>query len=284
MKVSLELAFKPMMPSLQPHNITDLYVMVDDMLPDISKPLGGRPSALTSGELVTILIWNTLVVRQKTIKDIYRWTAMYHSSEFPKWPTYSAFVNHCSRVTPLLMWTLRQLLADKADIRFMDSTMVEVCKLVRADRHKVARSVAKFGKNHQGWHYGFKLHASVDTKGRFCGLALTPANIHDTRAMPTILNKHTKIAVGDGGYTARVMREIIWENYGTIIISPPHPKQNKKVMTQWQHLLLKMRPKIESVFGYIKEHMHFVTSFPRSVRGYLFHYLRILIGYQLMVS
>jgi hypothetical protein len=148
----------------------------------------------------------------------------------------------------------------------------------------VARSVAKFGKNHQGWHYGFKLPASVDTKGRFCGLSLTPANVHDAQAMPNILNEYTKVAVGDGGYTARVMREHIREKYGTIIISPPHPKQNKKVITRWQHTLLRIRPKVETVFDYLKEHMHFVTSFPRSVKGYLFHYLRILLGYQVMVG
>jgi len=272
--------------SLQPHHIIDLYVWVDDILPTASnKSSRGRRTLLSDSELITILLWNSLtMVRQKNIKDIYRWLGMYHKKDFPKVPKYSAFVDHCHRITPLLWLVLQQLLAADAPLRFMDSTMVEVCKLVRADSHKVAKNIASYGKNHQGWHYGFKLHASIDNQGRFCGLALTPANIHDTRAIPIILNKYTKVAVGDGGYTARVMRDIIWENYGTIIISPPHPKQNKKVMTQWQHLLLRMRPKIESVFDYLKNHMHFVTSFPRSVKGYLFHYLRVLLGYQIMVG
>jgi len=26
--------------------------------------------------------------------------------------------------------------------------------------------MATFGRNHQGWHYGFKLHVSVDLEGR----------------------------------------------------------------------------------------------------------------------
>lgn len=269
--------------SLQPHHITDLYVLVDNLIPNIPKPLGGRPSILSNSEIATILIWNTLTVRQKMIRDIHQWVKMYHQHEFPRIPKYSAFIDHCHRITPLLIWLLEQLLAQQSPLRFMDSTMVPVCKKYRADSHKVAKNIAAFGKNHQGWHYGFKLHASIDREGRLCGLALTPANTYDAQMMPQILNRETQVAVGDGGYTARVMREYIWGIYGTIIVSPPHPKQKKKLITWWQHLLLKLRPKVESVFDYLKEHLGLVTSFPRSIKGYLFHYVRILLSYQIMM-
>jgi len=267
--------------SLQKHHITDLYVWVDDLLP-AKQSVKGRPVLLSDSELITILIWNVLVMRQKTLKDIYKWIEMYHREEFPRLPKYQGFVVCCHRTIPLLLWFLEQLLAKQTAIRFMDSTMLEVCKMVRADSHKTCKNIAQFGKNHQGWHYGFKLHASIDGQGRFCGLALTPANINDAQMMPKILNEHTKIAVGDGGYTASVMREKIWRIYGTIIVSPPHFKQRRKLSNWWQIMLLKMRPRIESVFDYLKEHLHLVSSFPRSVKGYLFHYLRILLGYQFM--
>ena len=271
--------------SLQKHHITDLYVWVDDNLPVIPKPLGGRPALLSNSELITILLWNMLSsTKQKTLKDIYKWTRMYHKDDFPKLPKYSAFIDHCHRVMHQLIYLLETLLYSKSPIRFMDSTMIEVCKLVRADSHKVAKNIARFGKNHQGWHYGFKLHTSIDNKGRLCGIAFTPANIYDAQMMPKILNKYAKIAVGDSHYGASVMRERIWKDYGTIIVAPPHFKQKKKLITWWQDVLLKLRPKIESVFDYLKEHLHLVTSFPRSIKGYLFHYLRILLGYQIMVS
>lgn len=51
-------------------------------------------------------------------------------------------------------------------------------------------------------------------------------------------------------------------------------------MSGLQFLLLNMRSKIESTFDYLKEHMHLVSSFPRSVNGYAVHYLRTLLGYQ----
>jgi len=268
--------------SLQSHHITDLYVWVDDLINSQEKSVG-RPSILSNNELITILIWNALTVRQKTLKGIYRWIKTYHKHDFPRLPTYNAFLDHCHRIIPLLLWFLEQLLTKETPIRFMDSTMVPVCKLYRADTHKVAKNTAKLGKNHQGWHYGFKLHASIDKQGRLCGLALTPANVHDAQKIPSLINKQTKIAIGDGGYTAKVMREHAWKTFGTMIISPPHYTQKKKLMTWWQNMLLKMRPKIESVFGYLKDHLNLVTSFPRSVKGYLLHYLRVLLGYQLLV-
>lgn len=267
---------------LQKHHITDLYVLVDELLPKESNPLGGRPTILNDSELITILLWNTIIVKQKTIRDIYNFIDDYHREEFPKLPTYSAFVRHCNRAIPLLLFLLRQTLKEQEKVRFMDSTMLEVCKLVRTDSHKVAKNIAKFGKNHQGWHYGFKLHASINKDGQFCGLALTPADVYDAQMMPKILNKNTKIAVGDSHYGARVMGRRIFEEYGTIIVAPPHFTQKKKIITWWQDMLLKMRPRIESVFGYLKERLSLVSSFPRSVKGYLFHYLRILLGYQVM--
>jgi len=270
--------------SLQPHHITDLYCLVDDLLPRTSpNPKGGRPASLSVGEVATILLWNTLTTKQKNLKDIHRWAMLYHRQEFPRIPTYNAFLELCHRSAPMLLFVLQSLLCDEAPVRIMDSTMVPVCKIYRADGHKVAKTIAEFGKNHQGWHYGFKLHASIDLAGRLSGLALTPANVHDAQMMPQILNEDAKIAVGDTTYGASVMRKYIFEQYGTIIVAPPHPKQRKGIFAGWQLFLLKIRPKIESVFDYLKEHLHLVSSFPRSVKGYLLHYVRILLGYQLMV-
>jgi hypothetical protein len=146
----------------------------------------------------------------------------------------------------------------------------------------VAKGIAQFGKNHQGWHYGFKLHASIDFEGRLSQVALTPANVYDAQMMPNILNEYAKVAVGDTLYGAKVMGKIIFERYGTIIIAPPFPKQRKKVMAKWQHDLLEYRSKIESVFDYLKEHLGLVSSFPRSIGGYLLHYLMVLVGYQVL--
>ena len=265
---------------LQKHHITDLYVVIDDLVIEDKYPQGGRPRLLSDSELATIIIWSSLITKHKNMIDIHHWIKEYHNGEFPSMPNYSAFVDHCHRLLPKLIHILKCILSDKSPVRFMDSTMLPVCKLVRADRHRVAKGIAQFGKNHQGWHYGFKLHLSTDHNNRLSALLFTPANIHDTRAMPKILNQYTKVAVGDGGYNAKAMRDHIYEKYGTLIVAPPHHTQNKKLITKWQILLLRLRPKIESVFGYLKEKLHLVTSYPRSIKGYFLHYMRILLAYQ----
>ncbi len=269
---------------LQRNHIIDLYCVIDDLAPEKKCSLGGRPVKMTEVEIVTILIWNVCVLKQKTIKDIHRSLLLYHQEDFKNIPKYSAFVDACHKSIPLLEKILNILLEKEAPVRIVDSTMLPVCKIYRADRHKVAKSIATYGKNHQGWHYGFKLHASVDLTGRLSQICFTGANVYDAQALPQILNAQARVAVGDGTYQASVMRERIWKEYGCHIVAPPHPKQNKKVLTGWQYQLLSIRPKIETVFDYLKEHLHLVSSFPRSIKGYLFHYLKTLVGYMFLVS
>lgn len=165
------------------------------------------------------------------------------------------------------VFVLQQLLCTDEPVKFMDSTMLPVCTAKRADRHRVAARIARFSRNHQGWHFGFKLHVSVTKGGHLCALALTPADVYDAQVIPHLLNSKTKIAVGDSHYGASVMRKKIWQQYGTVIIAPPHYKQKKKLMAPWQHALLNMRSKIEAVFDVLKQHLLLVSSFPRSVHG-----------------
>jgi hypothetical protein len=267
---------------LYSHHIVDLYCWVDDLVEYPVERKIGRPRSLKDSEIITLLVWNALMLHQKTLKDLHRFVSMYHAKDFPTLPKYSGFVAVCHRALPQCFELLTFLLDTSAPVRIMDSTMLPVCKLHRVHEYKVAKNIAQFGKNWQGWHYGFKLHASINLEGSLSGIALTPANVYDAQMEHLLLNEHCRIAVGDTLYGARVMRDRMWRRYGTVIIAPPHPKQNKKIAAPWQIDLLDMRSKIESVFDYLKEHMHIVTSFARSLDGYLLHYVRILLSYQIM--
>ena len=265
---------------LHTHHIVDLYCWVDDMLPKQIHCKTGRPLSVSQTEVITILIWNTITLKQNTFKDIFNAVSLYHQKDFPTLPTYSRFIDHCHAVIPQFV-ELIEMLLQSSDIGVIDSTMIPVCKLQRADSHKVAKNKARFGKNWQGWHYGFKLHTTITLDGALSSIHFTGANEYDAQPLPHLINKQ-KILVGDTLYGASVMRKYIWEEYDTVIISPPFPKQNKKIATPWQNVLLNMRSKIESVFDYLKNHLHLVSSFPRSMSGYLIHYLRVLVSYQIM--
>lgn len=270
------------MRAVQKQHIVDVFVWVDDNLPKpVNNRLGGRPSALSNSELLTILIWDGLCEPHKNLSSVYDWISREYGDCFPHMPTYQNFVAHVHRLLPKMVWLLQSLLATTAPLRFADSTMLPVCKYIRAERHKVAKGVAAFGKNWQGWHYGFKLHASSDHHGRLAALVFTAASEHDNQVEEQLANAHTKILVGDSHYGGSVQRKRLWKRFQCLVVAPPHYKQRKQMATAWQMLLLHMRPKIEATFGKLKEQRYLVTSFPRSVEGYFTHYIRVLLGYQM---
>jgi hypothetical protein len=278
----LKLKEENKMSALQKHHIVDLFVWVDDSLPKEVK-CGMKP-VLSDSELMTILIWDGLTEPHKNLSSMYAWIARDYADCFPRLPKYQNFVAHVHRLLPKLVWFLQSLLVTDAPLRFADSTMLPVCKPIRADRHKVAKDVAQYGQNWQGWHYGFKLHASIDHLSRLCAVVFTGASEHDNQVMERLVNRHTKILVGDSHYGGSVQRKRLWKNFRCLVVAPPHYKQKNKLMAGWQHLLLTLRPKIEATFGKLKEQCFLVTSFPRSVQGYFVHYVRVLLGYQLANS
>lgn len=269
------------MHALQRDSIVAVFVWVDDSLPKQVKP--GAKSALTDSELVTILIWDGLTEPHQNLKSVYAWIEREYQDYFPKLPKYQNFVAHVHRLLPTMSWLLQSTLSNASPLRFVDSTMLPVCTLVRANRHKVAKGVADFGYNHQGVHYGFKLHAAIDHASKFAALYFTPANEADVMQLRHLVNSATNVVVGDAGYTAKVTRRHLWRDFHCLVISPPRPQQIW-IMAKWQQVLLTLRPKIEAVFSSLKGRSHFVTSYPRSVRGYFVHYLRVLLGYQLANS
>jgi len=166
------------MPSFLTSNdiITALYTIIDDSIKEINTgqyTKVGRPPLLSDSEVITILIYSTLILRQKNLKDILKFMKLYHKQDF-QLPKYTAFVNHLHRITPL-MGMIMSMTFSHSSINFTDSTMLEVCKLKRVDSHKVAKNIAKFGKNHQGWHYGFKLHSAIDSDGFLSSICFSPA-------------------------------------------------------------------------------------------------------------
>lgn len=270
------------MREIQKQHIVDVFVWVDDTLKQRGQlTRTGRPSVLRDSELLTILIWDGLAEGHRTLRQVYNWIKRDYSDCFPRLPAYQNFVAQVHRNLEQLVYLLQLTLPTTAPLRFADSTMLPVCKPIRADRHRVSKGVADFGQNWQGWHYGFKLHLSIDHLNRICAAVFTPASEHDNQVEERLVNQHTKILVGDSHYGGSVQRKRLWQRFQCLVVAPPHYKQQRKIMTSWQHVLLTLRPKIEATFDYLKEHKYLVTSFPRSVAGYFVHYLRVLLGYQM---
>jgi hypothetical protein len=269
---------------LESHHIVDLFVLIDESVAEPPHPKGGRPKLTTDSEIITLLIWNCLThTAQRTLKDIFRWALMYHHRDVPKLGTYGAFVAHCHRLIPKLLELLSLLLVP-AELQLVDSTKLPVCRNHRADHYKVAAGLAGWGHNWQGAWFGFKLHAAINPQGRLSAVTFTPADVYDGKVTARLVRPETRIVVGDSHYGGRIDREKLWRQHGVIVVAPVHYTQKTQLMAEWQQVLLDLRAKIESTFDALKEHLPLVSSFPRSLNGYLLHYVRILLGYQMSMG
>ena len=266
---------------LESHHIVDLFVLIDDLVSEPARPQGGRPKLARDSEIITLLVWNCLSrTRQRTLKDIFKWALMYHHRDVPKLGIYGTFVAHCHRLLPQLLGLLGRLLVP-AEIQLIDSTKLPVCRNHRTDSYKVAASLVGLGKNWQGYWYGFKLHAAIDQEGRLSAVTFTPADVYDGHVTPRLVRPETKVVVGDSHYGDKIARKKLWEQNNIIVVAPVHYRQRTQIMASWQKKLLASRVKVECTFDYLKEHLNLVSSFPRSKNGYMLHYVRILLGYQM---
>ena len=105
------------MRGIQKPHIVDVFVWVDDSLPkQTHNKLGGRPSALTNSEHMTILIWDGLTEPHKNLSSLHDWIAREYLDCFPKLPKYQNFVAHVHRLLPQMVWLLQSLLVSGAPL------------------------------------------------------------------------------------------------------------------------------------------------------------------------
>ncbi len=124
---------------LRAHHINKLLTVVEELAPepDVSEEIrvrGGRPMSIRRNEVVALLVFSFMVAPQKTLKDILVWAQAHYYRRF-RLPSYPTWVRHCHEALGTMLTLFGETLSTHAAVRFMDSTMLAVCKLVRADRH-----------------------------------------------------------------------------------------------------------------------------------------------------
>jgi transposase len=119
-----------------------------------------------------------------------------------------------------------------------------------------------------GWYYGFKLHLVVDKDGLVLAWRITTATVDGRKGLPLVREELTGMVVADAGYLGSNWRETA-------------AALGIRLMTKWQHTLLKARQIVETVFSVVKFRLGMDTSLPRSAMGYFAHYVWCLLAYQL---
>ncbi len=94
-------------------------------------------------------------------------------------------------------------------IVIIDSFPLSLCQPVRNYRTRIFDGLADIGYNASKnlWFYGFKVHMLVTLSGYILNYIVTPASVHDIRAVNDLLeNCRQPYILADLGYLSRELR------------------------------------------------------------------------------
>lgn len=198
--------------------------------------------------------------------------------------SYKTLVVNMNRRSLLALAILKVILGENRKnshpIKHTDSTDIPVCLNKNANHHKTMKGLAEWGHSGKGLYYGLKLHLTSDLKRKILSISLTPGNMGD-RSQFMKLNKDLEgIFVADAGYVSEDLEKEFYIKRKRILFVKPR-KNMRKIITFFQKKLYDTRMIIELNFRNLKMLYNLITSFPRSINGYLANYIYSILAYAL---
>jgi len=238
-----------------------------------------RETSMALSEMITILI----TFHQSGYKCfMYYYKHLYINgrSEFPIMLSYSRFITLIKRCFPVLIALFEVLKGEANIINYIDSTKYEVCKVIRANRHKVFKGIAIKSKTSTGWFFGLKLHFIFNLSGEIVKLVITPGNIDDRNPVSKMIKNIYGKIFADRGYISQERFEE-WFASGVQVITGIKKNMKNKLMHLFDKFMLRRRGFVETIFSSIKSLGTFEHSRHRCVVNALCHIFCGLIAYQL---
>ena len=104
----------------------------------------------------------------------------------------SRFNRRARQLLPIVLAIRQELMrefAQTGQIAIIDSLPDPLCQKVRNKRAKIFSGLANLGYNATKtmYFYGFKTHLAVTTNGYILNYDVTPASVHDTQAVSTLI-------------------------------------------------------------------------------------------------
>ena len=198
--------------------------------------------------------------------------------------SYQKFVDAINRTASYLARIIAVLLSlarkNPHLIKFTDSTDIPVCLPKNAAHHKTMRGLAAWSRTGKGSFFGLKLHLSADLDGKVLALRFTPGNSDDRKIFRKMNKKLKGLFIADAGYVSKELEHDFFQEGERMLVTATR-KNMKKVTIPIHITLLNLRMRVEIHFRILKLCCGLVTSFPRSIDGYLTHYLSSLSAYLL---
>ncbi len=276
--------------------LTELYTFIDDFYSEIStfecwKQLKvnwegsrGPKMRLSISEIVTMNILR-FQLKITDLKSFHRLIKDRYLSECPAIPNYENFLKASNKSAEFTLLIIRSFLYINKSLsenqhHFIDSTPLSVCYNYNINSHKVNTGFADRGKSTKGWFYGFKLHGVCNERGQLEKIAFTPGNANDCKTLEDMVTGFRGTMTCDAGYLVKdeVLEKIFTKKMSIYIATR---KNMKRIMTKEQARLFKMRSRIETVWGVLKERFNLMFNLARSTHGLFRHYFYSIVSFLL---
>jgi hypothetical protein len=159
----------------------------------------------------------------------------------------------------------------------VDSTSVPVCRLHKSSSHKSCNEFANYSKNSTGWYFGVRLHLITDIDSLPISLGFTTTKIGEREWLKqtanTIFKDKGYLFVADKGYQGFLFQQDIQKSGNYILTGTKTTKHNNLPLANWQLCLFKLRARIESCFGKLKNNYNLVSTKARSSFGFCFNWV-----------
>ena len=270
------------------NNHKDLIVNIFCIIDDLKKMLwqksiwknSWRKATLNESEVISIMIfWKMLWY--KAINGIY-WHIRNYFFDMFKMPHYKNFVELVNKyaVEWLKLLSIMMNLNQKnmkQNLYFIDSSKIVVCWNKRIFNHKVCKWVAERWKSSMWRFFGFKLHIITDSFWNLIRIKVTSWNVDDRNPVISMMKNLVWVLVWDAWYVWEELRENLLKK--SVQFLTWVKKNMKKLMTKWQHKLLKARQIVETSFSVLKWTKDLVSSFARSVNWHFARIVYALLSY-----
>jgi Transposase DDE domain len=234
--------------------IVAVFCLIDNRVEDRRLRARGPLPKLSDAEVLTIEVVGEFL-GMDTDEAIFRYFREHYGEWFPALRKVhrTTFARQSANLwkakeriwQELLSWTPH----DPA-FALCDSMPLPACLFARAYRCRRFKGEAAFGKDTllKQTFYGFRVHVRVCWPGVITRFSVAPANAHELRVLPELVESTSGLILGDRNYHSPRTKEELARGMGVELLAPysskqldPNPKRSA--------LLSRLRYRIDTVFS-----------------------------------
>lgn len=268
--------------------IVQIFCEVDDFMKErfLARSLrerGPLPQLADSEVLTMEIVGESLGFETDT--DIFWFFKTFYGVFFPKLKHRQRFVDQAAN-----LWQVKRSLFDDLAFRFQDTVVVVdsiplyVCRFARAKRSRLFRGLAAYGKElGNQTFYGFKLHLKINSIGMAQSFDLTPANVHDIKLLPELVEGDSGLGLADRAYLSQELQKELKEAQGLELSVPTKYGQVSELPEAVVRARKKVRRRIETVFSQWEHHFRIKKIWARDLWHLTSRILRKILAHTFSV-